>query len=116
MTVNNNGCTEQFQATTREAADQYKGTWGMSCPGAGLTYAAGSCAMEITSQKGVKAVDLDDVTGSPNKVTLDFEVTGMAYTVTKDGFACPFKGTGAKTDGTITGAPFTFSGLVVSGE
>jgi hypothetical protein len=117
MTVNNNGCTERFQATEREAADQYKGTYAMSCPTAsGLTYSAGSCAVEFPSQEGVKALDLDDVTGSPNKVTLDFEVSGLAYTVTKDGFLCPFKGTGAKTDGTITGEPLSFSGLVITGE
>jgi hypothetical protein len=117
MTVSNNGCTEQFAATEREAADQYKGTWSMSCPTAsGLTYATATCTVEFPTQSGVKAVDLDDVTGSPNKVTLDFEVTGLTYVVTKDGFLCPFKGTGTKTDGTITGEPLTFSGLVITGE
>jgi len=117
MTVMNNGCTEQFAATQREAADQYKGTYAISCPGAsGLTYSAGTCTVEFPTQSGVKALDLDDVTGSPNKVTLDFEVTGLTYVVAKDGFLCPFKGTGTKTDGTITGEPLTFSGLVITGE
>ena len=117
MTVNNNGCTEQFVATERQAADQYKGTYTMNCPSAaGLTYGASTCVVEFPSQSGVKALDLDVVTGSPNQVTLDFEVTGLTYNVTKDGFLCPFKGTGTKTDGTISGAPFSFSGLVITGE
>lgn len=129
MTVEANGCSHVFSATNKEGADHYKGQFGLTCPtSSGLVLRTSLCAIMINPQEGVDAIDLFDDTGSPNRVTLDFEVSGMTYTVIKDeGFFCPFKGTGVRTDGTITGEPILLMafnesktteevGLAVSGE
>ena len=60
---------------------------------------AGSCEVQIGSQTNLKSVTTGN---SGNNVTAKANVTGIAYTVTKDGFLCPFGGTGAKTGATWT--------------
>lgn len=127
MTISNS-CKQVFHATEKQAADQYKAHYGLKCPaGTALVLTAGTCAIEIKEQEGRTTVDVDDDTGPPKRVTLDYEVSSLAYTVTKDGFGCPLKSTGAKTDGTITGETMLLKalnpsktteefGLAVSGE
>lgn len=124
MTINN-PCTQLFHATEKQNADQYKAHYGLKCPpGGALILSGGTCTIEITPQEGRTTVDVDNDTGSPNRVTLDYEVTGLNYTVTRDSFGCPLKGTGAKTEGTITSSTMTLKafnsteevGLAVSGE
>jgi hypothetical protein len=127
MTINNQ-CKQVFHATEKQSADQYKAHYQLKCPtSTGTVLTAGTCAIEITPQEGRTSVDIDTDTGSPNRVTLDYEVTGLAYTVTKDGFLCPLEGLGAKTNGTITGETMVLRafnasktteevGLAVSGE
>jgi len=127
MTITNS-CLQRFEATEKQSADQYKADYGLYCPSSeGLILSAGTCAIQITPQEGRKTVDIDDDTGSPNRVTLDYEVSGLSYTVTKDGFFCPLNGTGPKTEGTITSSTMQLGafnpsktteevGLTVSGE
>jgi hypothetical protein len=101
-----NSCQQVVHVTKKEAADQYKGTLEIKCTfSSGLGITAGQCAINIPPQK-VSSVDIDNATGSPNRVNLDFEVAGLAYTVTKDNFGCPLNGLGEKTGGTITGEAF----------
>lgn len=127
MTINNQ-CKQLFHATEKQAADQYKAHYGLKCPaGTALVLTAGTCQIEIKEQEGLTTVDIDDDTGAPNRVTLDYEVSGLAYTVTKDGFGCALEGLGAKTNGTITSGTMLLKafnasktteevGLSVSGE
>ena len=127
MTISNQ-CKQLFHATEKQAADQYKAHYGLKCPaGTALILTAGTCQIEIKEQESRTTVDIDNDTGAPNRVTLDYEVSGLAYTVTKDGFGCALEGLGAKTNGTITGETMLLKavnpaktteefGLAVSGE
>ena len=56
-----------------------------------------SCTSTIGEQKGLTTLELANGTAD---VTAKANVTGVAYTVTNDGFACPFEGKGAKTGAT----------------
>jgi len=127
MTIENQ-CTQVFHATEKQSADQYKAHYQLKCPaGASLGLRAGQCAISIPPQEGRTTVDVDDDTGPPKRVTLDYEVSGLSYTVTTDDFGCPLNGTGAKTGGTITSSTMELKavnpsktteevGLAVSGE
>jgi hypothetical protein len=127
MTINN-PCTQVFHATERQSADQYKEHYQLKCPqGGALILSAGTCAIEIPPQEGRTTVDVDDDTGPPKRITLAYEVSSLAYTVTKDGLGCALNGTGAKTGGTITSSAMELKavnpsktteelGLAVSGE
>ena len=132
MTIVNNGCTQKFQASKKEAADQYKGLLTISCTGSAgiflkITNAFATCEIEIKPQENLSTIDLDDVTGAPNRVAVGFEVANLAYNVTKDTGICPLEGTGATTNGTMTGKTFQLQafnanklseevGLAVTGE
>ena len=64
-----------------------------------MVVTAGTCEITIGEQGELNKVDLAN---SGNGVSAQATVTGIAYTVTKDGFGCPFGGTGAKTGATYT--------------
>ena len=64
-----------------------------------------SCTSTIGEQKGLTTLELANGTAD---VTAKANVTGIAYTVTKDGLFCPFGGTGAKEGATyIQGTAIT---------
>ena len=69
--------------------------------GGAVTITAGTCKAEIKGQTGLSSTRLTNLAGGT--VTVEDEVKGIAYTVTQDGFLCPFSGTGNKTGGTYTG-------------
>ena len=58
---------------------------------------ASSCTATVGGQPGLTTVELANGTAD---VTAKANVTGIAYTVTKDGLFCPFNGTGAKEGAT----------------
>jgi hypothetical protein len=64
-----------------------------------IAITASTCEVQIGGQGGLGKVDLAN---SGSGISMQATVTGIAYTVTKDGFGCPFSGTGAKTGGTYT--------------
>ena len=64
-----------------------------------ITFSFAKCKWEIKSQNGLAAVNTTNLSSS---VTVEFAVTGIAYTVTEDGFLCAFNGTGNKTGATYT--------------
>ena len=73
------------------------------CPaGQSIKIAASTCEVEIKSQNGLKNVKFITMTAAPMDLTIRYELTKIAYTVTKDGFLCPFGGVGAKADGEYT--------------
>jgi hypothetical protein len=70
-------------------------------PGVVQKMEAGTCKWEF----GVKnTYELISVGTNEGKVILQPSVEGIDYVVTQDGFGCPFKGTGEKTDGGWFGA------------
>jgi hypothetical protein len=100
-TMNAEGCTYLFHATST-----FSSTIDVVCPaGQSIKITAGSCKVEIKGQTGLKSVG---TTNSGSSVIAKPNVTGIAYTVTQDGFLCPFSGTGNKTGATYVGE-FTLS-------
>ncbi len=61
---------------------------------------ASTCSAEVKGQTGLTTVK---TTNSGSGILFTWEISKIAYTVTNDGFLCPFNGTGSKTDGQLTG-------------
>lgn len=73
-----------------------------------ITITSATCELQIHGQKGLSKVDLSS---NGTDISMQMTVTGTNYTVTKDGFGCPFSGTGAKNGATYTqNAPVTITG------
>ena len=103
-TVDPEGCTFPVQATEEVASDEFKGLLDVSCPaGKSIKIIASTCAAEVKAQSGLATVALtNDPSASPAaNLTFAPAITGIAYTVTKDGFLCPFGGAGNKTGATL---------------
>jgi hypothetical protein len=95
-TVSFESCDYLFHATSTSST-----TVDVVCPaGQSVKITAGTCKVEIKAQTGLKSVG---TTNSGSSVIAKPNVTGIAYTVTQDGFLCPFGGTGNKTGATYTG-------------
>jgi hypothetical protein len=90
-TYNMNGCDYVLYVS---------GRMDINCPaGKAIVITSGTCETTIPGQLGLKNVELSNGTSG---ITMKMNVGGLAYTVTKDGFGCPFSGTGAKTGATYT--------------
>jgi hypothetical protein len=84
-TVNMGSCDYVFHTN---------GVVDLTCGKTPASIVASTCEATFTTQSGLKSVSLKNGTGD---ITAQAGVTGIAYNVTKDGFGCPFNGTGAKT-------------------
>ena len=94
-TINMNGCHYVLHRTS--ATTSHLTT---TCPaGQVIRTTAGNCEVTYAAQSPTGSIT---TTNAGNNITLKANVTGIAYTVTKDGFLCPFGGTGAKTGATWT--------------
>lgn len=114
-TINTEGCGYVFHATEHIGTDSYRAHFQVTCPpGKSIKITAATCEVEIKAQNGRTTVDITNMTAIPvtnNDITVKFTVTSLAYNVTKDGFLCPFKGTGSKSDGEYQTANYiTFQG------
>ncbi|HST68763.1 MAG TPA: hypothetical protein VLI94_03790, partial [Solirubrobacterales bacterium] len=113
-TVTTSGCAYVLHLGEQTAEDKFTSTFDIACEaGKAIKVTAGNCEIEITAQTGLKSVALNSDTEALPKpdITFDPEVSGLAYTVLKDGFLCPFGGTGAKTDGKFQAfEPITLTG------
>jgi hypothetical protein len=92
-TVHMNGCDYIFYSEG--------GRVDLNCPaGSGpIVITAGTCEASIAGQANLTTVDLAN---SGSGISAQATVTGIKYTVLKDGIACPFSGTGAKTGASYT--------------
>jgi hypothetical protein len=112
-TINMEGCTYVLHVNEKVSTDNYRAESDISCPGGkSIKFTAGTCSWEVKAQTGRETVDLvDDTEASPKDITIRPTLTGIAYTVTKDGLLCPFGGTGEKTNGEYTsGGSTTLTG------
>jgi len=130
-TVNTEECHYVFTGTEKVAAGQYRAHVNVTCPeGQSIKITAGTCKAEVKAQTGLTTVDLTNNAGNvgiqPTLLGPEGEQDGkhgpIAYTVTQDGFGCPFNGTGAKTGGeysttaAIEVTPTSGGPISVSGE
>jgi len=98
-TVNMTGCEYKFHLTTKLSAHKYQAHADLTCTPTTdhVDIVAGPCEIHIDEQLNMTTVDIEVMTGAKNDITVDPNVEGINYTVVKDGFGCPFSGTGAKT-------------------
>jgi hypothetical protein len=121
-------CDYLLHVTETVSADEHGAKTDIVCTGGFKMKAVfATCEIEIGPQTGLKSLRIvNDTSATPKKdVTLHPELTAFSYTVTKDGFLCPYSGTGSRTDGkyinegqvTITGqspsSPSTKIGISV---
>jgi hypothetical protein len=107
-TVTTEGCSYLYHVTTKTAVDKYQAHVDLTCPaGQSIKITSGTCKVEIKPQTGLTTVDFENMTASPSDLTMTDTVSGVAYTVTQDGFGCSFAGTGNKTGATFTQASAT---------
>ncbi|HST68711.1 MAG TPA: hypothetical protein VLI94_03525 [Solirubrobacterales bacterium] len=99
--INMNGCDYRFQLTGG-SGDSYTAATDIVCPaGQSIVITAGNCIVSFPPQTGLTAADFT-VNTAAGDISMQATITGIRYVVTKDGFLCPFKGVGEKTDGTYT--------------
>lgn len=95
-TVNMEGCTFVLKATEKVEADVYKHHFDVACPaGKSIKIAAGNCKAEIKAQGGLTTVMTTNL--ASGTMTMQPNLPNIPMTVTEDGLACPFSGTGSKT-------------------
>jgi hypothetical protein len=104
-TVNANGCTYKFHIGSEVGVGEFSGTTDIACPsGKAITATAGTCEVLVGSQAGLSKVEyVNNSEAEVPSLTGRLAITGLKYT-TKDGFLCPFSGSGEKTNGTYAGA------------
>jgi hypothetical protein len=104
------GCDFRFHIgeTTGESGN-YAGTVDLLCEaGKSLAFPPiGSCEVRVDPQEEFGSVEFINMAGSPSDFTINWIVEGFQYTVLKDGFGCPFPGTGTREDGDFTTPPTT---------
>jgi len=95
--VNMNGCAYVFE---QDGENSTLSTATVECAGnASITVVAGNCEIKIAAQGPLSSVATHN---NGAHVDAKANVEGIAYTVVKDGFLCPFMGTGAKAGGIYT--------------
>jgi triacylglycerol lipase len=95
-TITTEGCKYKLNPGTK--------TMDIVCPaGKVIKIVSGTCEAQVGGQTGLSSVEYVLNEGPPETVTLKANLGKIKYTKTKDGFLCPFNGTGAKEDGTLTG-------------
>jgi len=99
-TISSNGC--EYAVTVDNAGPPYVGEFGLDCP-EGFSYELHNqtgCSIVIPEQAGLDAIDYKNVgAGSERAVQVEFDVSGMTYSIVGP-FFCP---KGKYEDGTYTG-------------
>jgi hypothetical protein len=101
-TVTENGCTTLVHVK-EGSGDTYTGTADLVCPeGKSVVTVASNCEMQVPSQANSVTLEFTNNTGAEGTVSVKVKSSQFKYIVTKDGFGCPFNGTGERTNGTGT--------------
>ena len=103
-TVTTNGCQNRFNAGS-ESGGEFLGTLDIVCPeGKAIVVAGNGCEVQIGSQTNLSTVHYRNETQETDpQVAVEFQVSGLKYTKTKDVFPCALLGTGVMTSGLIKG-------------
>jgi hypothetical protein len=100
-TVTDNGCTTLVHVK-EGSGDIYTGTADLVCPeGKSVVTVMSTCEMQVPPQIGKVTLQLTNNTGAEGTVSVSQTSATFRYIVTKDGFGCPFNGTGERTNGTV---------------
>lgn len=103
--VTTNGCSYAYWLDEEGGLGGYP--MDINCPaGKEIVVKTATCTMAIPPQSGRRASEYANLDSSPtghSEIEITSKVANLTYTVTKDGFLCPFNGTGTRTTGTYTG-------------
>ena len=116
VAVHTNGCEYTFETPAKVSVDNYTAPVQVVCPAGKviqITTPAGSpfCEITVAPQTPAGSVAIVDNTATGD-VALAFGLTGINYTVTKDGFGCPYASLGPKTGARHTQHnPITFDAV-----
>jgi len=100
--MNTEDCSYVLHATEQSTLTAWLSHLDISCPekeSIKISAMSGACKAEIKAQHSLTTVRLENAAGA---LVVRPEVRNLTYTVTADGFGCPFSGTGAKTGGAYT--------------
>ncbi|MEX2105876.1 MAG: hypothetical protein WD810_03155 [Solirubrobacterales bacterium] len=100
-TVNTEKCNYVFTPGSTIETDKYNSSVAIDCPeGNSIKITASTCSAEVKDVAANQELTNTTLTNATESTISALpNVTGIAYTVTKDGFLCPFSGTGDKTGG-----------------
>lgn len=103
-TVSATGCTFVLKEATETEFEKFEGSMDLNCESEqSIVISTLSCEAQISGQTGLKTMKyVNQHSEVPSNFAATFSLSGVKYTVTKDGFGCPFTGTGAKTSGTFS--------------
>jgi hypothetical protein len=95
-TVNMNGCYFILHATAHLGGGVYLAHLDIVCPpGTFIVIISGTCEVGIPAQTTLSSVKTTNLAGGT--VTVQPNITNITMNVKKDGFGCPFSGTGHTT-------------------
>jgi len=99
----NMGSCDYLFAQPSGSADSYTALMSIKCTNAAspITIVAGTCKMTIGEQGPLSNLAITNETASGD-IKIKFNLAKIGYTVTEDGFGCPFTGTGARGGATYT--------------
>jgi hypothetical protein len=98
-TVTINGCYSLVHVAEK-VGENYRGTSDLECPaGKTMVTTASTCEITVGPQKAPATLEYKN--SGAGYVEAKVISSNVTYTVTKDGFGCPFGGTGVKTKGEI---------------
>lgn len=107
--VQMNSCDYTFETPKSTGkADEFTAPVKVTCGATPIVITAGTCEVHVGEQTPAGGATITNDTAAGD-VTVKANFTGITYNVTKDGFGCPFAGTGLKHGGTyIQHNPITF--------
>jgi hypothetical protein len=99
-TVTMGTCDYKFKEASAVVSDKSTAKADVVCTGAEIIkISASTCKATVGAQSPGGTVSITNNTAAGD-VSVQANFTGINYTVTEDGFLCPFNGTGAKTGAT----------------
>lgn len=104
-TVATTGCNYVLKAGAETKADVFAGQLELECEsGKKITIVASTCEATIAAQTFSSGISFEDKTAaSPKDALLSTTAKTMKVVKVKDGFACPFNGTGEISNGEFSG-------------
>src|SRR5258707_2489146 len=104
-TITTTGCNFKYHSGKLAGTLIWEGTLDNACEsGKAIVVSAGNCEAELLGFNGHPEVELIDDGGLiMDLATRYFFFSELPYTVTKDGFGCPFEGLASYVDGVISG-------------
>lgn len=105
-----NGCKSKYRLGEKQSSNSWSVVVDFVCPeGKVIVITAATCEVQIPGQTGMATGTARLPISIPPAIEFELSLEKLHYTVTKDGFLCPFNGTGTRTSG-VRSLTLTISG------